>query len=328
MEESYPGCREIVRRAFSLKDLNEDTIRISQSSITDKTYKQYNAGLEGWWKFCSARKIDPYKKSVQDILNYLTEGFMKGSSYSVLNTTRSALSLIFDNTLAENPEIARFFRGVSHMRPPRPRYEETWDPAIVLRHLESIDNKSTTLCLLGKKLITLLALTTAHRLQTLSLIKIENMEISDTEIKIRITDRTKTTDHSKFYPLLVIPVFEENPSLCVAGALKEYLSCTSTLRKGSGELFLIHKRPHSAASVQTLSRWIKDILRDSGIDTDKFSGYSTRHASTSAADRSGVSLDTIRKTAGWTDKSSTFAKFYNRPVSTGLNFAKQILRLQ
>lgn len=56
------------------------------------------------------------------------------------------------------------------------------------------------------------------------------------------------------------------------------------------------------------------MLKDSGIDTTIFSAYSTRHASTSAASRSEISIDCILKTAGWSSKSETFAKFDKRDL--------------
>lgn len=49
-------------------------------------------------------------------------------------------------------------------------------------------------------------------------------------------------------------------------------------------------------------------------------------ASTSAARRHGVDLDVIRRTAGWTRNSETFAKFYDRNITnTSDIFARAIL---
>lgn len=49
-------------------------------------------------------------------------------------------------------------------------------------------------------------------------------------------------------------------------------------------------------------RGMNDIVQLSGIDTICCS-HSTRHAIISTAHSLGVDLDTIRKTAGWTNKS-------------------------
>lgn len=65
-----------------------------------------------------------------------------------------------------------------------------------------------------------------------------------------------------------------------------------------------------------------DVLADSGVNT---SAYSTRHAATSAANRKGVSWDVIRNCAGWSQRSHTFASFYNIPLCKKAVFAKAIL---
>ena len=68
-------------------------------------------------------------------------------------------------------------------------------------------------------------------------------------------------------------------------------------------------------------------IKNTDVDTSVFTAHSTRHASTSAAKRRGVDLDLIRKTAGWTKNSQTFARFYNREiVSDNRQFALSILQ--
>lgn len=70
-------------------------------------------------------------------------------------------------------------------------------------------------------------------------------------------------------------------------------------------------------------------MRKSGIDINIFSAYSIRHASTSAARRHGVNIDQIRKTAGWSKDSETFARFYNRCViAENTQFAEAVLETE
>ncbi|KAI8422105.1 hypothetical protein MSG28_009993 [Choristoneura fumiferana] len=79
------------------------------------------------------------------------------------------------------------------------------------------------------------------------------------------------------------------------------------------KLLLTNKKPRPASS-QTIGRWIKQVLQESGINPNIFGAHSTRHATTSAASRAGISVEVIRKAAGWSDQSAVFANFYNRPV--------------
>lgn len=174
-----------------------------------------------------------------------------------------------------------------------------------------------------------MALTTAHRVQTFSKIKLDNIIIDREGVQIKIPDRIKTSGLHKTQPFLVFPNFQEMPELCVASTIIHYLRRTKEIRKPEQTyLFLTHKKPIHQATVQTLSRWVKTVLKNSGVDTTIFSTHSTRHAATSAAARLGVNIDTIRNTAGWTRSSQVFNKFYNRPlVQNTSEFAVSVLRL-
>lgn len=133
----------------------------------------------------------------------------------------------------------------------------------------------------SKKLITLLALVTAHRVQTLSLIFIQNIVVNNDNICIYIPDIIKTTRLGSKQPNLIIPFYTIKLEICPANTLLCYLEKTKTLRGEVKNLFISFKKPFRKVTSQTLSRWIKDILFESGIDTSVFSAHSTRHASTS-----------------------------------------------
>lgn len=114
-------------------------------------------------------------------------------------------------------------------------------------------------------------------------------------------------------PTLIIPFYKHEEILCPAFALTQYLEKTAKLHGSERKLFIFFKKPHNTVTTQTLSRWIKNVLETSGIDISCFSAYSTRHAATSQ-NRDGVNIDIVLKTAGWTQKSNTFARFYKRNI--------------
>ena len=149
----------------------------------------------------------------------------------------------------------------------------------------------------------------------MSLIKTNNIVISDDRIRIKIPDSIKSSGPGKEQPLLNLPLFE-NKNVCIASALQYYIDKTRDLRKNNDNklLFISFKKLHNPVCKDTLSHWAKKVLEKSGIDTNIFSSHSTRHASTSTALLRGVNIETIRDTAGWTKDSITFANFYNLPI--------------
>lgn len=289
------------------------------SSLAPSSLKQYNCAYKKWWKFCNTHKIDLFCIEIPKILEFLTEQYESGSNYSTLNTIRSALAVILGKKFSHDDRVLRFIKGVYRTRPCFPRYESTWDPNVVLNHLSQFHpNESLPLEILTKKLVTLLALSTAQRTQTLSLIELSNVKKYDSKIVIVINKLTKTSKPNSTISPLTIPFFYQRIEVCPGSSISAYINATNEYRvlPQTDKLILTTKKPFHNASPSTIGRWIKNVLADSGVDTNVFRAHSTRHASTSAARRKGASIDVIKRAAGWSGNSLTFAKFYNRPVTT------------
>ena len=62
-----------------------------------------------------------------------------------------------------------------------------------------------------------------------------------------------------------------------------------------------------------------------GLDIEIFKPHRVRAASTSKAKKSGATIQTILRAAGWTNKN-TFAKFYDKPVTASEMFANIVLK--
>lgn len=117
--------------------------------------------------------------------------------------------------------------------------------------------------------------------------------------------------------------YPKDKRICVIEYLHEYIKHTAVLRKEQSQLLISFTKPHKAVTKDTIARWVKTTMERSGIDTKKFTGHNTRAASTSCVKAAGLNLQQVMKSAGWFN-SSTFAKFYQKPVVTN-NFCLTIL---
>lgn len=305
-----------MQRSFAKRGIPEEAMPVFLASIAPRTWSQYSTVFKDWMRFSALSQCDPLEGSISQVLSFLNKKFLEGLSGGSLNNLRSALAFALGPHIGTDERISRFFKGVYKLRPGTPKYDSVWDPNLVLTFLGSlIPIESLPLEALTKKLVTLLALASGHRAQTLSLININNISFSrDSSVSIHIPDPIKTSGHLRSQPLLFLPLFQENPSICPVLTLIHYLERTAPHRGQMVKLFLSVKKPFREVASSTISRWIKATLEDSGVDTSIFSAHSTRHASTSKAARQGVNIDTIRRTAGWSQGSATFGRFYNRPV--------------
>ncbi|KAJ8958083.1 hypothetical protein NQ314_006452 [Rhamnusium bicolor] len=172
----------------------------------------------------------------------------------------------------------------------------------------------------------LLALATDQCVQTLASIELNNIENLSDRLENQITKRIKTSNINKIQPTLILPFFTDDVNICSAKSLLLYLEKTENIRGTTSNLFKTFKRQHLASTAKTISRWLKTMLKKSGLDINFSGAHSTRHASTSTAARKGVSYDNIRLAAGWREKSKTFAAFYKKcSVSNATNFATAVL---
>ena len=265
-----------------------------------------------------------------DVLTFLTELHDSGLGYSAVNTAKSAVSSFLSivdpskSQLGTHVLIKRFMKGIFEIKPSLPRYNCTWSTEKVLKFVKSLSPlKDLTLLQLSRKLVTLLALSTGQRAQTLHMLDIRNIDSCENHLKLRIGDLLKQSRPNNHLAELFISQYILDKDLCVVTTYLHYVERTQNLRQDP-RLFIKTQKPYSWVSRQTLSHWIKHILLEAGIDMSCFSPHSTRSASCSAAISSNVPIDTILRTAGW-KRDNVFRKFYNRPVSNDDSFSTSIM---
>lgn len=93
------------------------------------------------------------------MFGFLAQELESAGSFFTLNTTRSAVSLLSYNAVGDDPLVKRFCKGVSVLKPSRPRCDHIWDPAPVIAKLSSyFPHEDLPLEKITKKLALLLAL--------------------------------------------------------------------------------------------------------------------------------------------------------------------------
>ena len=252
------------------------------------------------------------------VIEFLTCLYHQGLNYSSINVARSALSSFVimkgTATVGNHSLISRFMKGIFSLRPPVPRYEVIWDVNIVLDFLRKLAPiYKLSLKQLTLKLTMLIALVTAQRAQTLKKLKISNLRYEGSSAIFRSSEFLKQTRPGHMGFTLSLRDYPPDRRLCLVHYLKFYLNVTKKLRNGEDQLFVSFRKPHGPVSKDTISRWLAIVLKQAGVNIEQFRPHSTRAASTSAADKLGVPIQEIMRTAGWS-KAATFQQYYNKPI--------------
>jgi len=304
-------------------------VKLLSSSCAQSSKTQYDSSLRRWEEFCVVKNVNPLSSDIRIILDFITHLYGLNLGYSAINTSRSALSLILPTiegfTVGSHPLVRRAMKAVGRQRPPRPRYSSTWDVTKVLNLFRSWPiNSNLCIKFLTLKLVGLLALISAQRVQTLKAIKLSSVKSSEDIIEIFISTNVKTSKPGRSQPCILLVKYPHDEKLCVVATFLEYLLRTESYRLHD-QLLLSLEAPHNEVTTQTISRWLKQLLAEANVDVSMYKAHSFRHASTSKAYQEGVSADVIFAVAGWTPSSKTFARFYNKKIDERCTYATDVL---
>ena len=127
----------------------------------------------------------------------------------------------------------------------------------------------------------------------------------------------KTSKPGKQQGQLDLRVYPIDKRLYVITNLLEYVKKTESVRAGHDALWLSYCKPFKLVSRDTISRWVKNVLKKAGA-------HGTRVTSTSAAESDNTPINTMTDAAGWSSES-TFRKFYDKPIQKVVIFGDKIL---
>ena len=277
-----------LRQFYQQQGLSQRVADIMIHAKRPSTHKQYDCYLKAWHQYTATLNINPFQASYTVAIEFLeTLRTTRQLGYNALNTARSALSSILapiDSVpFGKHHLVKTYMRGVFNIRPPVPRYSQTWDPNLVLELLrqwhptKTLDLKKLTL-----KVLMLILLVSGQRLQTVFFMSLDNMRSTSSSFTFVIADLLKQSRPGYKNPSIILQSYPKDERLCIFTLLKAYIQRTAPLRKDVRALFICVNKPHGPASKDTLSRWVKLVLETAGIDTDRFAPHSTRSASSSS----------------------------------------------
>jgi len=280
--ETALGRMDIIIKCLQTRGLSEKAPQLICSSWSKGTAKQYNPVWTKWRCWCDKEHINPLRPSPEQLANFLTLEFYENKSYSTLNMYRSAISstvhLLQGNKIGEHPVISRCLKGIYLSRPPIAKYQSTWDVSVVTSYLSTCSPvEKLSLKMVTLKTVMLCSLVCAQRSQTLCLLDLNHKTDLQESMKFVISYCHKTSKPGKKLEVF-FPTLPDNVDLCPKSTLVEYLWRTEPLRnrngKYSSKVFLSFVKPHKEGTTATIARWIKEVLKLSGKNTNIFKAHS------------------------------------------------------
>ena len=214
------------------------------ASCRESSRRQYLSYIRKWESYCGRMDVAYDSVSITDVLEFLA-GLHHDQhlSYSAINSARSALSSYLNIEVGSNKLVSKLMRGIFNSNPPRPRYNVTWDIGKVLTLLRTWSPMTgLELDKLTLKVVMLMALTSAQRVQTLHKAKIDRM-ISTPERVIFFIDELLKQHRPGFTGLqLEFPAYPADARLCIATHIRHYIKVTRKIRGMEQYLLISHKK--------------------------------------------------------------------------------------
>ena len=197
-----------------------------------------------------------------------------------------------------HPLVCQLLKGVYHLRPPQPRYANTWQVNQLVNFTSSLgSNAQLSIKLLSYKLVGLLALSAPDRASGLAVRDLRFRYFHPEGVEFKLPELTKNVKPGENLNRCFHASFPDNDLLCVCSCLREYENRTVTWRpkdsSKSNKSLLSFINPHNPVFSATVARWLKELLHMSGIDTSTFKAHSIRGAVTTEVARQGFSISDI-----------------------------------
>ncbi|KAG1037581.1 hypothetical protein G6F43_012829 [Rhizopus delemar] len=293
------------------------------NNIRDTTSKLYNLAWIRWVKFCYQRRWQPCDYNPTQVLEFLVQH--KHLSSSQLNIFRSAIQSVFrvihpdEKPLSTVDSITNFFkakRRTTVLSRDSLSQTEVWDVKVVTDYVLSWGlTENLTLHQLQLKTIVLLCLTTMGRPRgEIAQLRVKDVLVTAQGLSVFINQPKEGGNK-----VTHVGYQEEGlVELCPVQTYKRFMENTAYLRTGQEDPLFFAYLDHSHSTPRpvrpkTVANWLKDILKNSGVDTTVHKAYSFRSAAATKAVMTGTPTHIVKKFVNWSEKSDTFERYYFKP---------------
>lgn len=261
---------EIIRRDFRREGFSEPLVNLLVAGNRSSTLSAYESALRNWIDWCFRRNENHLSVPLKSFLEFHTGLHRVGKSYSSVNVHRSMLSktlpTIDGHPVGTHPLVKSLLNSCYSLN--LPKYSCSWDPSVVMQFMAQLGkHEFIPFPSLTRKTVTLLALASLLRVSELAAINFQSINFSERSVKFSLL-KPRKAQHSGPLQTISIPAIPEE-DCCPVHALKAYVELTGPFRYNSNinQLFISVISPHGGVMANTISRWIRNSLKELGVDT-------------------------------------------------------------
>ena len=286
------------------------------------------------------RATSPTSASLEQVSRFFKCLFDEGKQVSTIKNYWSAIAAIHKafsdgSAVGDNPIMAQLIRGTGNARPVVRSLTPSWSINQVLRALATAPYEpmhSSSLPLLTRKTLFLVAAASARRRSCLQALSVKPGFLRFEPHGVRLIPDPEFLPKNQTIEFVPGDIFipeiktlssvSEDKLWCPVRALKWYLKRTESLRQ-SPRLFILPRAPHTAASKDTISHWLTEVIAPHA--QGRVRAHEVRGQASSRALFSGVSVQDILKAAAWKTPSTFVSCYLTDTLSAEATFGRAVL---
>lgn len=298
MEALVPQDKSAVAIRQELAGLVDSFIEAQDVAPSSRqTYRRQLKQFVSWLQ-CTGRVDTLNTISRQDILAYKDWLSSAGKSSYTVSGYMTAVRKLFEWLETEKvyPNIASGIKGAKKAQGFR---KDTLTPSQLRKALDSMDRDTIE----GMRDYALFNLLARTGLRTVEIARAEVGDLRQEAGEAVLWIQGKGRDTKDDFVLLLDDTLEP---------LRQYLSARGTASDDE-PLFCScsDRNKGQALSTRSISRIVKEALRDIGLDDKRLSAHSLRHTAITMSIKGGASLEQAQAMARHTDPKTTMAYFHN-----------------
>ena len=180
-----------------------------------------------------------------------------------------------------------------------PRYSEVWDIGMVITYVRGLGSNNTMpLKELTLKTVAILSILTSQRVSSVAYLSKQNTFFPPNKVIFVPVKLSKHHRQGKKIRKITIQSYPGDARVCAVETVRAYIARRQYLC-GEDQLLVTHRKPYRPASVDTVARWLKQVLKLAGVNPAVFGAHSYRGASTSAARQASIPIQKILARGQW-----------------------------